>query len=55
MSTYLNQAARQLDLAAVCKPGSTDERQRLELAARFERLAMIEKGLLPEDPEGTGQ
>jgi hypothetical protein len=52
VSTYLEQAARQLDLAAVCDPGSAEEAQRLTIAAKFERLAMIEQGLLPDDGDG---
>lgn len=53
MSNYLYLAAEQLKGADAWPPDSPRYRQHMDLAARYERLAMIEQGLLPADTEET--
>lgn len=47
--SYLDLVAGHLDAANGCVAGTVEEAQHLGLAVRFQRLAMIERGLLPED------
>lgn len=55
MSVYLDKASAHLVLADAYKPDERLYRQHMELAARFERLAAIEQGLLPAElAEGGG-
>lgn len=49
MSFYLDQANAHLVFANACRNDPERRQHHLDLAARFERLAAIEKGLLPAE------